>query len=326
MKVGDHSPHVSADTSIHHDEPAGAGEAKSAEKEESLQHIVQDSERQAGYEKRSEMQITGKLVATQLLATTEPKTPAAQKVESAIEKSRANGGDQRDAVIAGAKADEGDVDANSAAMQGKDRMREIYKSSGIDIGNPKYNDKAQPLLKTKEGVKPNHWCGVWATDIWKRSGVEARWVTGQGISTADGKKLLPHTNISGRNDKNLEKVKPGDVVVTDSFEIDDPKKQKSGSPHHHAIVTDVVYEVAGNPPIRATHPPDAVPEGGKVVGFHTMNGNSAGVPKPDGSNPAIRPGYIDLTQPNYYEANGKTYETRISTHYPMPEKKTPETG
>jgi hypothetical protein len=82
----------------------------------------------------------------------------------------------------------------------------------------------------------------------------------------------------------------------------------------------VDYEVSGQSG-KVTCPPAEVPKDGKVVGFHTMNGNSPSVPNADGSNPAIREGYVDLKRTVTEEDGGKTYEKRISNYYPMPPAK-----
>lgn len=121
--------------------------------------------------------------------------------------------------------------------------------------------------------------------------------------------------ISGNNDKALQNVKPGDMIVINSYDADRPNQMKKGTTNHHAIVTDAVYESGET---RVTCPPAEVPKDGKLVGFHTMNGNSPDVPNPDGSNPAIREAYVDLTKPDTYSEDGKQYVKRISGYYPAP--------
>jgi hypothetical protein len=45
------------------------------------------------------------------------------------------------------------------------------------------------------------------------------------------------------------------------------------------------------------------------------------VPEADGSNPAIRKGYVDLKNPESYSEGGKDYQKIITNYYPMPEPK-----
>jgi hypothetical protein len=69
-----------------------------------------EKDKNLSQEKKSDMQMTGGIKQSELLATTKTadpkqanKTEAAQQVEKAMEQSRANGGSHRDAVVAGAK-------------------------------------------------------------------------------------------------------------------------------------------------------------------------------------------------------------------------------
>jgi hypothetical protein len=275
---------------------------------------------QLAQDKKSEMDFSGKLLANQLstqakAANAGDKTASAQQVETAMEDTRAKGGSQRDAIVAGAKADTGNVDVGggNSIRRGEDRLKEVYKSSGIPLEkNQKYDRTGQPIVQLKEGKGSSSWCGVWATDIWKRSGADVKWVPGQGPSTSKGKPL-PNVAISGNNDKSLQNVKPGDMIVINSYDSEKPNVMKKGTTNHHALVTDAVYESGGS---KVTCPPAEVPKDGKLIGFHTMNGNSPGVPNADGSNPAIREGYVDLTKPDTYSEDGKNYTKRISGYYP----------
>ncbi|HSP06861.1 MAG TPA: hypothetical protein VLR94_06760 [Acidobacteriota bacterium] len=279
-------------------------------------------------EKKSDIDLSGKLMANQLSAKAQSsqnssKTPAAQEVEHAMEHARANGGGTREAIVAGAKADAGHVDVGSYSIQkGEDRLKEVYKTSGYSLEkNQKYDRTGQPIVQLKEGKGSSSWCGVWATDIWKRAGCDVKWVAGQGPYDVKNKKSVPQVAVGGNNDKALQNVKPGDMIVINSYDANNPNKMKTGTTNHHAIVTDSVYEAGGK---TITCPPAAVPQDGKLIGFHTMNGNSPGVPQADGSNPAIREGYIDLTKKDVYtdDKDQKQYEKRISGYYPVPEPKT----
>jgi hypothetical protein len=273
-------------------------------------------------QKRSDLDLSGKLLANQLSTQTKSpdaggKTPAAQQVEKAMQETRTKGGSQRDAIVAGAKADDGNVDVGGgySIRRGEDRLKEVYKSSGIPLEkNQKYDRTGQPIVQLKEGKGSSSWCGVWATDIWKRSGCQCKWVAGQGPSDLHGKKL-PSVAISGNSDKALQNVKPGDMIVINSYEASNPNKMKEKTTNHHAIVTDAVYDNGG---AKVTCPPSEVPKEGKLVGFHTMNGNSPDVPNADGSNPGIREHYVDLTKPDAYSDGGKQYVKRISGYYPAP--------
>ena len=126
-------------------------------------------------------------------------------------------------------------------------------------------------------------------------------------------------DIAGHKDEKLQNVKPGDMILINSFDKETGKAKK-GSTNHHALVTGVDYEVAGQSQ-KVTCPPAEVPKDGKVVGFHTMNGNSPGVPDKDKGNPAIREGYVDLKKSDSYEEGGKMYTKQISNYYPMPPAK-----
>lgn len=276
-------------------------------------------------EKKSDLQTTGSIKQSELLATSPNqanKTEATQQVEKAIEKSRANGGTQRDAIVAGAKADEGHVSLNGyGGVNGEDRLREVFTNTGNKLyppGQQKY-ENGKPILlgKDKETGKPKEiktsWCGIWATDIWKRSGVDAKW-TLNGPSKSDGTPY-PSVATSGNKDEKLKNVKPGDIIITNDYEKDHPNKIKTGSTNHHAIVTETVYQVPGKSE-KIDCPPNPIPENGKLVGFRTMNGNSpSGTESPDS---CIRKGYVDLTR-DETRSDGST--RRISGYYPLPEKK-----
>jgi hypothetical protein len=282
---------------------------------------------QISQSRKSEMDQSAKMKAVELQNTQKTNAPqgtkseAAQKVDAEMEKSRANGGNMRDVVVAGAKADEGNIHVGYYGIsKGEDRMREIYKdTAGIPLEkNQKYDRNGQPMLQMKEGKGPSSWCGVWGTDIWSRAGCDAKW--GLGKPTDSKGKELPRVDIKSHQDSNLQNVKPGDMIVTNSFDTKTGNTKK-GSTNHHALVTAVDYQVAGQSG-KVTCPPAEVPKDGKAVGFHTMNGNSPGVPDAETKeNPAIRKGYVDLNAKVMEEANGNKYEKRISNYYPMPPAK-----
>jgi hypothetical protein len=268
-------------------------------------------------EKKSDIQMTGGIKKSELLATTKnDKTDAAQQVEKAMENSRANGGSHRDQVVAGAKADAGHVSLNGHGVNGEDRLREVYTNTGNQMKpfGQKY-ENGKPILPTEPGKeKASSWCGIWATDIWKRSGVDAKWTVGKGITDSKGNKY-PTVATSGNKDPQLKNVKPGDVIILNDYKKDDPNKIKEGSTNHHAIVTESVYEVPGKSE-KIDCPPNPVPENGKLVGLRTMNGNNpTGSETPDA---CIRKGYVDLTQ-EPVQADGSV--RKISGYYPLPEKK-----
>jgi hypothetical protein len=280
-------------------------------------------------EKKSDIQLTGNIKKSELLATSKTgdanqtnKTAATQQVEKAMEQTRANGGSQRDAIVAGAKADAGHVSLNGAGgVNGEDRLREVFNNTGNNLAPPgqqKYeNGKPISTWKDKKTGEMKEtktsWCGIWATDVWKRSGVDAKW-TLNGISDSTGKRY-PTVATTGNKDPELQKVKPGDVIILNDYGKDNPNKIKDGSTNHHAIVTEKVYEVPGKSD-KIDCPPNPVPENGKLVGLRTMNGNNpSGAESPDS---CIRKGYVDLTQ-NETRPDGST--RRISGYYPLPEKK-----
>lgn len=283
-----------------------------------------EKDKNLSQEKKSDLQTTGTIKQSELLATTktaDPKQPnkteAAQQVEKAMEQSRANGGSHRDAVVAGAKADAGHVSLNGAeGVNGEDRLREVYTNTGNQLKpfGQKY-ENGKPILPTEKGQeKASSWCGIWATDVWKRSGVDAKWTVGRGITNSKGEKY-DTVATSGNKDDKLKNVKPGDVIVLNDYKKDSPNKIKEGSTNHHAIVTESVYQVPGKSE-KVECPPNPVPENGKLVGFNTMNGNNpTGTESPDA---CIRKGYVDLTQ-EPVQADGST--RKISGYYPLPEKK-----
>lgn len=283
-----------------------------------------EKDKNLSQEKKSDLQTTGGIKQSELLATTKTsdpkqanKTEAAQQVEKAMEQSRANGGSNRDVVVAGAKADAGHVSLNGNGVNGEDRLREVYTNTGNRLkpaGQQKY-ENGKPILPGKDGAEiKSSWCGIWATDIWKRSGVDAKWVPGVGPTDSTGK-AYKSVATSGNKDPELQKVKPGDIIITNDYEKDHPNKIKSGSTNHHAIVTETVYQVPGKSE-KIDCPPNPIPENGKLVGFRTMNGNSpTGTETPDA---CIRKGYVDLTQ-EPVQPDGST--RKISGYYPLPEKK-----
>jgi hypothetical protein len=277
-----------------------------------------EKDKNLSQEKKSDLQTTGGIKQSELLATTKNgKTEAAQQVEKAMENSRANGGSHRDQVVAGAKADAGHVSLNgTGGVNGEDRLREVYTNTGNQMKprGQKY-ENGKPILPTEPGKeKASSWCGIWATDIWKRSGVDAKWTVGKGITNSAGEKY-PTVATSGNKDVKLNDVKPGDVIILNDYKKDDPNKIKEGSTNHHAIVTEKVYEVPGKSD-KIDCPPNPVPENGKLVGLRTMNGNNpTGTETPDA---CIRKGYVDLTQ-EPVQADGSV--RKISGYYPLPEKK-----
>jgi hypothetical protein len=282
-----------------------------------------EKDKNLSQEKKSDIQMTGDIKKSELLATTKTsdpkqanKTESAQQVEKAMEQSRANGGSHRDAVVAGAKADAGHVSLNGNGVNGEDRLREVYTNTGNQLKpfGQKY-ENGKPILPTEPGKeKASSWCGIWATDVWKRSGVDAKWVPGKGPTDSNGK-AYPSVATSGNKDPKLQNVKPGDIIITNDYKKDEPNKIKEGSTNHHAIVTETVYQVPGKSE-KIDCPPNPIPENGKLVGFRTMNGNSpSGTETPDS---CIRKGYVDLTT-EPVQPDGST--RKISGYYPLPEKK-----
>ncbi len=295
-------------------------------KEVQSEHVrtPDEKEQRLSQEKKSDMQLSGNMRQSELLATTKTaskqadKTEATQQVEKAIEESRANGGSHRDVVVAGAKADAGQVTLYGDKVEGEPRLREIFTNTGNQLKpkGQKY-ENGKPLLPTTPGnEKATSWCGIWATDIWKRSGVDCKWVVGKGPTGPDGK-TLPNVAVTGNKDPKLKDIKPGDMIVINDYKADDPKKIKVGSTNHHAVVTETVYEVPGQSG-KIMCPPNTVPENGKLVGLKTMNGNNPGVPGEDGRNPAIREAYVDLTTEQRQEDGSIR---KLSGYYPLPEKK-----
>jgi hypothetical protein len=285
--------------------------------------MADEKDKNLSQEKKSDLQTTGSIKQSELLATSKTaspnqanKTEAAQQVEKAMENSRANGGSHRDVVVAGAKADAGHVSLNGYGVNGEDRLREVYTNTGNKLKpiGQKY-ENGKPILPGKDGAEiKSSWCGIWATDIWKRSGVDAKWTVGKGITNSAGDKY-PTVATSGNKDPKLNNVKPGDVIILNDYKKDDPNKIKEGSTNHHAIVTEKVYEVPGKSD-KIDCPPNPVPENGKLVGLRTMNGNNpTGTESPDS---CIRKGYVDLTQ-EPVQGDGST--RKISGYYPLPEKK-----
>ncbi len=282
-----------------------------------------EKDRNLSQEKKSDMQLTGGIKKSELLATTRTedpkqanKTDAAQQVEKAMEQSRANGGSRRDAVVAGAKADAGHVSLNGYGVNGEDRLREVYTNTGNQLKpfGQKY-ENGKPILPADHGKeKPSSWCGIWATDIWKRSGVDAKWTVGRGITNSKGEKYET-VATTGNKDPQLKNVKPGDVIILNDYKKDEPNKIKEGSTNHHAIVTETVYEVPGKSG-KVECPPNPVPENGKLVGLNTMNGNNpTGTETPDS---CIRKSYVDLTT-EPVQKDGST--RKISGYYPFPPEK-----
>jgi len=273
---------------------------------------------------KADMELSGKMKASELnaaektnAASQSNQSDGAKRVEAEMQKTRANGGSTRDVVVAGAKADAGSIHAGAYSIsKGEDRMREVFKNSaGIQLEkNQKYDRTGQPILQLKDGKGPVSWCGVWGTDVWKRAGCDCKW--GIGKPTDSKGKELPRVDTKGNSDPKLQNVKPGDMIVINSFDKE-TGKGKVGSTNHHALVTSVDYEVTGQSG-KITCPPAEVPKDGKVVGFHTMNGNSPSAPDAQGNNPAIREGYVDLKKSDTYEEGGKNYEKKISSYYPMP--------
>ncbi|MBI5497366.1 MAG: hypothetical protein HY904_20295 [Deltaproteobacteria bacterium] len=277
---------------------------------------------------QNNLALSGNLAATRLQGklTGPETTPAGRRVEDAMRAARDAGGSDRDAVVAGARADAGSVGVRYDGVSGEDRLEEVFRNtSGQKFSKPQeYDRSGQPVFRWKEkGEKKSvtaSWCGVWATDVWKRAGVPAKWVAGRGpaIVGADGKsKPAPSVTIAGAGDPKLKDIKPGDMIVINARNTQPPHEVKPRDTNHHALVTAVEYE-AGSPPARLTCPPAAVPAEGRVVGFHTMNGNSPSTPDKDGNNPAIRAGYVDLVNPPTETAGGKNYVKTIGSYYPMP--------
>jgi hypothetical protein len=286
--------------------------------------MADEKDKNLSQEKKSDLQTTGSIKQSELLATSKTaspnqanKTEAAQQVEKAMENSRANGGSHRDVVVAGAKADAGHVSLNGNGVNGEDRLREVYTNTGNRLkpaGQQKY-ENGKPILPGKDGAEiKSSWCGIWATDVWKRSGVDAKWTVGSGITNSKGEKY-PTVATAGNKDSKLQNVKPGDVIILNDYKKDDPNKIKEGSTNHHAIVTESVYQVPGKSE-KIECPPNPVPENGKLVGFNTMNGNMpTGTETPDA---CIRKSYVDLTA-EPVQKDGST--RKISGYYPLPEKK-----
>jgi hypothetical protein len=278
---------------------------------------------QISQSRKSEMDHSAKMKAAELQSaqkTQGSKSEATQKVEAEMEKTRLNGGNMRDVVVAGAKADEGSIHVGDHSIsKGEDRMREIFKDSSRTQLEPnqKYDRNGQPMLQLRDGKGPVSWCGVWGTDIWNRAGCDAKW--GIGYPTDSTGKKLPQFDVKDRKDPVLNNVKPGDMIVINSMDTK-TGGTKPKSTNHHALVTSVDYEVSGKEG-KITCPPAEIPKDGKVVGFHTMDGNAPGVPDKEKGNPAIREKYYDLKTPVYETVGDKTYEKRITNYYPMPPAK-----
>ena len=240
-------------------------------------------------------------------------------------------------VLAGAASDMGQIrfEGEGQCTKGRERLRDVYRNAvGQDVITPRteFGRTGQPKLYAgkdaqKQPVyRENSWCGVYATDLWKRAGVPCKWQLGTGIVDDKGKPM-PHRGVPRSNDASAQEayraIKPGDIITINTQPAEPGKsrpRDKSGPSdlNHHAIVKDRVFET-GSPPRQVTCPPEKEPADGKVVGFHTYNGNMGADP----ANPergATCEAYVSVTPTpvDGTDSSGNTYEKRISTHYPLP--------
>jgi hypothetical protein len=279
-----------------------------------------------------EARLAAHVQGTGAAPTAAPATPS-QHVEDAM---AAAGPHADDKVLAGAASDMGSIrfGGEGDCTHGRDRLRDVYRNAtGDDLITPRtqFGVTGQPKLYAgKENGKPkykeNSWCGIYATDVWKRAGVNCKWVLGTGLVGGDGKPMprnsVPRAGSPGAQEA-YRNIKPGDIITINTTTSDPTQKRpadKSGPSdlNHHAIVKDRVFEV-GEPPQRVTCPPEKEPADGKVVGFHTYNGNMGADP----SNPergANCEAYVPVAPQSVdgKDSAGQSYEKRISGHYPLP--------
>lgn len=110
---------------------------------------------------------------------------------------------------------------------------------GINYSDSNIRTHPRPIWTDSKG-KVHHmdWCGVWATRMFQKAGVNCYWEPGTGVKGDVNKVFSPKP----------EDIKPGDMIVG------------PGPLWHHAIVTDIRRDATGKP-----------------IAFETMNGNHPGI-------------------------------------------------
>jgi hypothetical protein len=113
-----------------------------------------------------------------------------------------------------------------------DDLRYIFSQAGCEQ-IPSEADAGRSLRNLSEGCyigkQAKHWCGIFATMVLKRAGVDVKWSLVAGRMNGDKSQI---EYLEARN--NLAKLRPGDVAVI-------PKA------NHHFIVIDNLADWEGSP-------------------------------------------------------------------------------
>jgi hypothetical protein len=210
-------------------------------------------------------------------APTEGRSQGAdsQAIDDAIAGSKEAGGSRVDQILAGARADHGKVTFNGGGfLTGQERLIDMMRdTAGNDI-----TEKGD--LQTGNGKIHNgktSWCGIWATDIWRRAGVPVKWDLNKGtIVDEETGEALKQESVNATKQTDLAKVQPGDIITVQTLPAG-PAKIPGGTPpknlNHHAIVESTVYKMKDGEG-QVTVPPDQPPEGGTIIGYNVQEGNA----------------------------------------------------
>ena len=151
--------------------------------------------------------------------------------------------DQRRKIIETASAQIGSVidkRGEDGSKQGWEKLVGFYETSFDKPGFVKGPLLAQlKSVGKKPTVQPYSWCGIYATAMAKKAGVNVKWTAGRGPNGPSISKAI------GVTKKNADTMLPGDIVVFKD-------KDKNKPLVHHALVERVdvaankIYTIDGN--------------------------------------------------------------------------------
>jgi hypothetical protein len=161
----------------------------------------------------------------------------------------------RDLIVALALMEDDSVGPESdGTRKGAESLKSYFEKGIEGWGTPnhptlRWTDADQKILEEARGrPKDAQWCGIFAASILNDAGLPVKFRLSRGIRTGPGITDWPPESVAGQTtDENhhvvgyhdfVNRVQPGDVVITNATYYD-KKLKKNVRSYHHCIVVQV---------------------------------------------------------------------------------------